>query len=220
MNAAAPTMHYRLAPSSSKRWLACPVSAGADEPDDSHPATAFGHVCHEAAAWNLQTGLPIFSPAEYEGFTVSEMIRPYVEFVTRLPNRQHELKLHSLILPDHGGTIDTLSIVGTHANIADLKSGKWRVPADESTQLLCYAGLVGEHFPQIETFTCTIIQPRVWKKPKSVQYTVDQVSEFRGRVIRASVSVDVIPGDHCRFCPLRPRCSKGQAYARTQPYWS
>jgi hypothetical protein len=210
----------RLAPSSSKRWLACPASAGADEPDDSHPATRFGHVCHEAAAWRLSTGLPVFNSESYDGFNVEQMIQPYVDFVEKLPSRAHEVQFGSLILSDHGGTIDTLSVVGDHAAIVDLKSGKWKVPADESTQLLCYAGLVGEHFPNVKTFMCTIIQPRVWKKPKTVTYTVDQVSEFRGRVIRAAFSYDVIAGDHCRFCPLRPRCSKGQEYARSQPYWS
>lgn len=221
MTQTAPAMHYKYAPSASKRWLACPASAGAEDDDSTVPEewrikAEWGHVAHETAAFALQTGVPIFGDD-----WVARMVRPYLAFVgEQKGSRYHELQLESLTVAGHGGTVDTLILNGSHGHIVDLKTGKNRVPAEESTQLLCYAGLVREHFPALETFTCTIVQPQVWKRPKSVEYTADQVDSFRGRVVAASHSQAVVPGDHCGFCPLRRECGPGLEYNKERgwPY--
>lgn len=215
-----PSGHSRLAPSSSSRWLECPYSAQDDLPeDDGGAAATAGTEAHELAAFSLSVGLPTFA-----GTWHSEIITPYVNYVRQLPGETiHEQAIISKSIPGFGGTIDTLLIDWERAalHVTDLKTGKWKVPAKNNTQLQCYLLLAAEeNMPEAEHYTGTIIQPQAYKKPNTAYFAPAEIEAFRRRVEHAATSTEKKTGDHCRFCPLRflGRCDEGQAYAERQGF--
>lgn len=187
-----------------------------DLDDSGGDAAKWGNVAHADANFHLSTGLPVFGED-----WVSAVIRPYINFVNKLPGEKvHEQKIVSANIIDFGGTIDTAVLDGTHLHIVDLKTGKYKVPAKNNTQLQCYMILARQEFPQAETFSGTIIQPMVYARPNTAEFTPAALDQFENRVAKASTSKAVVAGDHCRFCPLRPECTPGQVYAESKPYWS
>jgi hypothetical protein len=120
-----------------------------------------------------------------------------------------EVRLESGLLENFGGTMDVLSIVGDIAFIVDFKFGRELVEAVDNPQLLCYALLVYEHNPEVETFTVTILQGG---EAKTVSYTRGDLDAFFQEVLQASISETWNAGDHCQYCPMRYRCGTLGAY--------
>lgn len=210
---AGPREHYRLAPSSSNRWIACPFSAQLDLPQFTNAAAEAGTKAHEwgAMVLNRQTDLDSV-PDEF-----SRGVRMYVDHVLEngCNNPLIEYKWESLSIDEHGGTLDCLLVKDGKACIYDYKHGKYDVKAKDNSQLLCYAAIVAEHF-DVKEFFGVIVQPNssCKQKIKVAEYSVEQVAEHHEKVARAAASDEKCVGQHCFFCPLRraDKCAEGVAY--------
>jgi hypothetical protein len=209
----APVKHFRLSPSGSKRWIECPGSARNDLPESKNEASDRGHNGHSMASFRLEIGLPLFGNS-----SLTEAVRQYVQFVQTLPGEKHyERQIASEIVPEYGGTIDTLAVTPDTIHVADLKSGTWKVPSKDNPQMASYLTLAREVFPGRKRFFATIVQPAVYAKPNTAEFTTKQLDTHISKVIMASTQTNVFrAGEQCRFCPLLPGCGTGQKWARTQ----
>lgn len=227
--------HYRLSPSSSKRWLACPHSQWAGE-GEPHVTAAAGTAVHELSEqWLLDPSpyKPLFlleqtafvecerhlAGTKYasNAAAIAAAGPAYVSTVTSLDGKLiTETKLKHPQIADFGGTLDTC-VVGDRLTIVDLKTGKFPVyPTDP--QLLCYALLAREEHDWADAVHVVIVQPRAFKEPQKAKISRRQMDVFERRVQKAAVSDEVVPGQHCRFCPFltKKECKPGVTYARSQ----
>ena len=211
------TKHYRLSPSSSSRWLECHGSAQDDLPDRGSAAASEGTQAHELAYWSLRGGKD-----EAPNDEMQRAIFEYVGYVRAF--RSHELLSHvdhtdsvmwleetieSVLVPDHGGTIDALIVGNDYLHVIDFKYGTWPVAPEDNTQLLEYLGLADEKFPGRTQFFASIVQPRVPGDNRCVEYTQEQVIGHRVDVMLAGADRDtLVAGEHCRWCPLRKTCTE------------
>ena len=189
-------MKYKLRPSGSARWLACPASlvleAGVEpeKRDDLH-AAYLGSATHELLEMCIKQQkraeafrgefITVYDE-EYQNF-------PYVKEVDEtmiasanffidevgepLPGSEvySELEMEHSEIPALRGTADYICINGDHALLADLKNGTGIVQVQKrdgtiNTQLLSYASMIFDKFEQVETITLAIIQPNGKTKKK------------------------------------------------------
>lgn len=134
---------------------------------------------------------------------------------------EQELKLGEFI-PEGFGSSDAVLLCGKWLCVYDLKYGKGvKVDAAWNTQMMCYAlgALCGPaELYDIETVRMTIIQPRlrwvsqwdllaadIWEWAKA---------ELRPAAVTAYQGLGkFVPGSHCRFCKVAPRCKALASYA-------
>ena len=127
---------------------------------------------------------------------------------------EQELKLTEFI-PEGFGSSDAVIIAGKWLCVYDLKYGKGiKVDSAWNTQMMCYAlgALCGPgELYDIETVRMTIIQPRLqwvsqWEQPAA------NIWGWAAQELRPAATIayqgggDFVPGDHCRFCKVAPRC--------------
>lgn len=134
---------------------------------------------------------------------------------------EQKLRLTEYI-PEGFGSSDAVIIYGTTLMVFDLKYGKGvKVSAEGNTQMLCYAlGAVlgpGEMY-DIETIHTNIIQPRLrWVSTDVISYRNLMgwaKEELRPKALQAFTGTgEFVPGDHCRFCSIAPRCKAFAAMA-------
>lgn len=208
--------HYRLSPSSSKRWLNCPGSAQSDLPDRENEASREGTLAHALGYADLTgTELPDEMKAEVVALKLTEdkqremaeHILGYVKFIRELPGeKEYEVKLASECMPDFGGTIDCLRLDGDMMHVIDLKYGFGRVQAEGNTQLMSYLCLAREHYEGARRFAGTIYQPRLENGITTAEFTSAQLDDHFCRVMDASMSDEFKAGDHCKWCPLLLNC--------------
>jgi len=127
---------------------------------------------------------------------------------------EQELKLTEFI-PEGFGSSDAVIICGKWLGVYDLKYGKGiKVDAVWNTQMMCYAlgALCGPgELYDIEKVRMTIIQPRLqwvskWEQP-AVSIWGWAKNELRPAAVTAYQGEgDFVPGTHCRFCKVAPRC--------------
>lgn len=222
--------HYRLSPSGASRWLVCPYSAQHNLPDESGPPAKAGTVAHEKSCSYLKGEIETLLELEDEVYertegivdrtiaaSISAAASYYVQYVASLNGTKvYETKIEHGSIPDFGGTIDAAILDGTCLEVADLKSGTWRVPAENNPQLMSYLCLARPLFPEATEFIGTIIQPRTNKLPKTSRFSGAQLDIFEQQVKIAGVSDKKQTGDHCRFCPLRSKCNEGTEYAKSR----
>lgn len=226
--------HFRLAPSSSKRWLACPGSAVADLPDESRPESEAGTIGHNAAqAWldDPQLFKPLFLVESQVYAAVLPLLGKsradevalattyYCEYVASIPgHRITETKIKHATIPDFGGTVDTIVLPTPQQppilDIVDFKSGYWPVAIKDNSQMMSYIALARQEFPGFKTYRATIVQPRKAKAIDTAMWSAGEIDAFELLVSIAGRSKKIVAGDWCRFCPLKPGCEKGQAYSR------
>jgi hypothetical protein len=124
------------------------------------------------------------------------------------------LKLDEYI-PESFGSSDAVIIAGKFISVYDLKYGKGvKVSAENNSQMMCYAlgALLGPgELYDIRDVEMTIIQPRLswvstWHLEASrlLSWAEDilkpaAVTAFQGEGA-------FVPGDHCKFCAVAPRC--------------
>lgn len=212
-----PQGHTKWNPSSANEWIPCPFSKSIEVPDRPTAASIAGDEAHEYGADLLANpGKAITIPSEFR--TGVEM---YTEHV--LANNavvMVERNFQSFEVPDHGGTIDAFMLEDRVAVLYDYKNGRFPVDIRDNPQLLCYDGLVSEHF-EIDTFHNIIVQPNAFKGPKikKVTFTKQEVAGHRLKVIDAVEHPErKQTGDHCRWCALHKtnQCEEGVRYCRAK----
>ena len=136
---------------------------------------------------------------------------------------EQRLKLDEYI-PEGFGSSDAVIIYGKTLCVYDLKYGKGvKVSAERNPQMMCYGlgALLGPaELYDIEEVCLTIIQPRLqWWSNWNIE-AVRLLEWAKGTLKpRAELAYrgegDYVPGDHCRFCAVAPRCKAlaMQAYA-------
>ena len=247
-------MKYKLRPSGSSRWLACPASLVLEdtvEPEkrDDFIAAYLGTATHEL----LEMCIKEQKRAEAfrgEFITVYEEETQNFPYVKQVDERMiasvnffidevgeaiegsevySELQMEHSELPELRGTADYVCVNGEHALLADLKNGTGIVQVQKrngeiNTQLLSYASLIFDKFPQVETMTLAIIQPngKTKKKVRSTGINRKTCEEHLDRVKAAAkladeateATLDVITseGSHCWFCRAKDICpTRGKA---------
>lgn len=260
-----PDQHAILAPSASKRWMACTPSARleAREPAKDTSYTREGTIAHAMAEALLRGALKAqaalreyddtkrlewpdsrehltemggdallkcFYQCEGEGLDPDEMMttvaenycrfvwEDYLDALYRDPEAalliEAKLKLDEYI-PEGFGSSDAVIIYGRTLCVYDLKYGKGvKVSAVENTQMRCYAlgALLGPaELYDITEVSMVIIQPRLqWVSNDII--TADKLMDWAKEELRpAAVAAYLgdgpyVPGDHCRFCAVAPRC--------------
>ena len=247
-------MKYKLRPSGSARWLACPASlvleasVPPEKRDDLH-AAYLGSATHELLEMCIKQQkraeafrgehITVFDE-EYQNFPYvkqvdEEMIATANFFIDEvgepLPDSEvySELELEHSELPELRGTADYICINGDHAGLFDLKNGRGIVQVKSrngelNKQLLSYAAMVFDKFPQVETMTIGIIQPNgsTKKKVRTTGINRKDAEEHMDRVRAAAkaaeeateATLDVITseGSWCWYCKARNICpTRGKA---------
>lgn len=219
--------HYRLSPSSAARWLVCPYSAQHGLDDTAGPAAQAGTVAHEYACSYLKGGVDTLLELEDSIYDNTRQLVPnravdiaraatvYVGYVqSRNGSAIFETKIEHSGIPDFGGTIDTAILDDSCLSVVDLKTGKWKVEVENNPQIMSYLCLARQLYPQAETFSGTIVQPLVYKKPQTAEFSKNQLDIFEKQVMIAGKSDKKQTSDHCRFCPLLAKCKEGKEYAK------
>ena len=247
-------MKYKLRPSGSSRWLACPASLVLEdtvEPEkrDDFIAAYLGTATHELLEMCIkeQKRAEAFRGERITVYEEETQNFPYVKEVddTMVASVNFfldevgeaiegsevysELQMEHSELPELRGTADYVCINGDHALLADLKNGTGIVQVQKrdgtiNTQLLSYASLIFDKFPQVETMTIAIIQPngKTKKKTRSTGINRKDAAEYMDRVRAAAraaeeateATLDVITseGSHCWFCRAKDICpTRGKA---------
>jgi len=126
------------------------------------------------------------------------------------------------IVPSGSGTSDVLIISRNFVHVIDLKFGKGvPVSAIKNSQLRLYACGAIKTFMREGIFSearMTIIQPRLYDRSTDC-ISVQDLNDWAINYVkpRAELAIagqgDLKPGNHCKFCKLREKCSaRGQFY--------
>lgn len=103
--------------------------------------------------------------------------------------------------------VDLLIVRGTHAIVADWKTGKVK---DDFTQLAMSAAVLKQYMPEIETFDIVF----VWLKSKNIskrRLTSDSFSEYWADLIKRANRIEMArkttdfparPSPLCKWCPV------------------
>lgn len=148
----------------------------------------------------------------------------YIDYITNVansfPSRPHiavELRLDfSDWVPGGFGTGDCIILWGNTLHVIDFKYGKGvPVSAEENPQMMLYA--LGAYkayqiIATVETVKTTIIQPRLYDEPLEWEISINDLLAW-GENIRPIARKayegrgEFNPGDHCRFCRVKPTCT-------------
>ena len=121
----------------------------------------------------------------------------------------------SVFIPEGFGSADAVIIAGKLLSVYDLKYGRGvKVDASYNPQIMCYGlgALVGAgETYDIQEVEMNIIQPRL-KHSSTFLMDASELRHWGFKVLRPAAEKafagegDQIPGDHCRFCAVAPRC--------------
>lgn len=165
----------------------------------------------------------VHDPLYYRG--MFDEVKVYTDYVVKLYDKAGagtrmmvEAEVPLFYKPDDCGTIDSLVCGGDRTlYVTDLKFGKGvKVDAKENKQLLIYAIsaldmlMAEDTAPRIERVVMTIVQPRlhhtsVWELAVADLDTERDLIDTGARKALAGEG-KLKTGDHCRFCPVKPRC--------------
>lgn len=219
--------HSRLSPSALHRTLRCSGSLAPHMavPDKDSPYAAEGTLGHAIAEWVLTGEIELPSwpnlTADFIAQGATEElcwgVDRYVEYVRNIPGTQYiEQRLSfSHLVPDQGGTTDTVIHDGETLHVIDLKLGRVEVSAEENEQLGTY-GLSAKVFlefeAQIKRIVLHIVQPRVgnystWEV--DVEWMRDLAHRIQALHERDQTGAyEFVPGQkQCHYCPAKALCS-------------
>lgn len=227
--------HAILSASGASRWLTCTPSARLEtqfEEVESEYADE-GTLAHELAVIMIRHKAGWIRDIESATRVVREdslyteemwgFIEEYAQFVVdkvrEAPDgvillQEHRIDLTHYI-PEGFGTVDVGIAAPGILEIVDLKYGKG-VPVDayENKQMMVYAlGILEEMlliYP-IEVVRMTIYQPRI-ENISMYEMSTEDLLKWSNEVLRPTALIafqgqgDLIAGDHCRWCRVRPVC--------------
>jgi hypothetical protein len=227
--------HAPFAPSSATRWLTCTGSFGLGLQLPEAPSSEYadeGTRLHDVAAAFLRysdnTGKKQPHSNCWPSHDDIATLKPYIDYgqaLLRVPGNvcyiEERLEYSALLF----GTADLLAVSQDWLEIVDLKTGAGiMVEPEENDQLLAYAFMALKRFyaqvpgkkarPTFKGVRLTIVQPPDEDRPvKSWETTSDHVMAWGVKAeaaIQAALagSIDLVPGEHCRFCKAKPVCPK------------
>lgn len=210
-------MHSRFSPSSLSRVKACPPSFFGKyniESSFASEGTNFAEVAERFAKGEL---LIEDAPSEFR-----EYLEEYDEILDRysltLSSKVHVEEF--LGTSEDGGTPDICGVAipyqDNHGVVIDIKFGVGvEVEAVGNLQLMSYARNLLDRYPELETFTLVIWQPRGdFESEKVWNVTRAEVEEFRDKtlpqikeaVMDSEGDSGFSEGSHCQFCPRKLNC--------------
>ena len=224
--------HAFLSPSSFERTIKCPGSPtlNADAPRKASQFAAEGTLVHTLAAAELlspATVSPVGELHVVDGFqfTVTpEMVEhanAYAAYVRSLGGwlRVEERVSLEWLVPGLWGTADAIvmDVEARRLRVIDLKYGQGkRVEVEGNWQMIVYglAALGKVNWADIEQVELHVYQPRI-NNIASWSFGVSEVPAYHRQIVEAVNRVraaqsdplsHVFAGDHCTFCPSKPRC--------------
>lgn len=122
----------------------------------------------------------------------------------------------SAYAPESFGTADCIILANGCMEVIDFKYGKGvEVSAQENPQMMIYALGAVDEFSLDYDFTqvcMTIIQPRLGNVSEYL-LLVAELLDWGKNTLRPAAEAafngegEQVPGDHCRFCPIKPTCA-------------
>ena len=154
---------------------------------------------------------------------LTKEIKPYVDYLTSQEFASGkwviETKFKLPKFPEVSGAVDAYwwSEKRQMLNVVDFKTGRYRVYADNNSQLLCYTMLILANLGiKPKGIINTIVQPAVSIYPNQVSLGQDEIDNFLLKIngILKTYIIDKKPtaeeqyGDHCVFCPSAIYCKE------------
>lgn len=225
--------HAVFSPSASDRWINCPAShlrSLALPPAPSSVYAERGTLLHTLAAIGVTQTLQAM---DMETVRMGETLAPderaaigtYVKYVKLLRKGAALWRCEWQVTHSEElfGTIDFFAVVGKTLHVVDFKGGRGiKVEVIDNPQLLTYAMMVcgALHYDdddsellQVEEVVLHIVQPLFEGDApvRRVSYTPAQIDHWRTQVLLAmdrakQPDAPFNPGEHCRFCPVKPTC--------------
>jgi hypothetical protein len=211
--------HARLSASRTERFMSCPGSVRLEALMPYEPAgeaAAIGTAIHELSE-RILNGQEIDDPDVNPEHLA--MAQEYADFINNLvPNPRKKLIEVNLdkglksLHPALGGTADAILVDGNHLHVADLKTGRVLVEAENNKQLMTYALGAMRQLNAPADIICTmhIFQPRAGHSKWTVN-GVDLISHGHDLVnsARLALSPDAPTNpspDACKYCKAKPIC--------------
>lgn len=217
------TVHSKVGASSMYRWQKCPASVRLSEGIKSSQSVYAeeGTKAHDLAA-NLLLGNGPKEPVDHE---TAEAVMTYVNFVNELRKKvpkecvwiEQRFDLSSI----HPGLFGTADAVIFNPEerclyVVDYKHGGGiSVEVKNNSQLLYYAlGSLVSTGVLCDFVELVIVQPRCPHEEGSIRKwridsfeLLDFAADLKDAVLRTEdPNAEVVPGDHCRFCPAAAIC--------------
>lgn len=207
-------IHHILGPSSMSRIVECPGSKGAGGEEDTNDAAELGTLIHDCVDRDDALARAREHVLGEDREVLEKCVAWWQDFLIEIsPDKpavmMQEQYMQSKVIPDFGGTSDLLIVHPDYLHVADLKTGQGEVSVHDNAQIGSYLNLAREVYGPRERYYGTIVQPRL-DYQETAEFSAAFLEELRGKIKHASESDDLIPGAHCRYCPLLLTCSKAQ----------
>ena len=239
-----PAGHSGIGGSGMERWEKCVGSVELikelqlHQTDDETEYAAEGNAAHAMAAKGLETGTDTWEliPETFHGMKLNTEqalhVQSYIDFVrgryAALVEEYGSCEMfveHRLVgnHPSVYGTVDCGLVAGDYAEIIDLKFGVGiSVDVEWNKQEMYYAHLFQVRHPEVRRFQLWIYQPRGHHRDgpeRKWPIGSDDLGFWADTylypaVARVEAGGGLLPGEHCRFCPLKLVCPSLHSLAR------
>lgn len=203
------TEHSIIGPSGAHRRMICsgsvPLSLFFDNPESVYSIR--GNKAHDVA----EDG----DPRDLNEKEVDGAMRYREQQPKDNPTLRREILVGGIgiskIHPLHFGTVDSTWDEKRDLYVTDFKSGRWPVEVIGNWQGVGYAGELfdAEKYDMIHI---GIFQPKLSKKMKwwnlSASAFEPYLNEYKAGCYRPFNKPELVPGDHCKFCPAEKTCPK------------
>jgi hypothetical protein len=225
----------KLRPSSASRWIACPASARLSTLvpyQESGEAAKIGTAIHALAetCFQLDTDPMKFVGQQVEGITMTEenceFAMEHLQAIWAIQDELGHVKVEQLFklydTPQFSlqGTADVVgwSITKEKLTIADLKTGRGYVDAQDNEQLKIYAlGAMKANNLRVKEVEFQIIQPHHGDK-RIHRMSADELGVWETQVMLPAIEDAVsqapryAPSESaCQWCPAKTICSAQKA---------